>query len=291
MNAYVSPDFFQTMGVRLMRGRFFSVQDVCRRTPAGCVNSSGAGAGVIINEALARHFFPDEDAIGKRFRLDTSPANAPDAWVTVVGVAGDMRRQGLEKQVIPQVYFPVNVWDFGAMDVMVRAISDPLALATSVRHAIRSVGKNATILRLNTLESQLGELSAQRRLNTWLLAIFAALALTLSAIGIFGLMHYAVAQRTHEIGIRIALGARSSDVTRLVIGQGMKLALVGVAAGLVASLWLTNVMAHLLFEVSATDPVTFGGVALLLVGVALVACYLPARKAAQVDPLVALRHE
>jgi predicted permease len=290
-NAYVSPDFFQAMGTPLIRGRLFSGQDICRITNTGCANTSGAGASVIINDALARRFFRGEDAIGKRFRLDTSPANAPDAWVTVVGVVGDMRRQGLEKQAIPQVYFPVNSWAWSYMDVLVRASSDPLALSTAVRHAIRSVDKNATILRLNTLESQLGELSAQRRLNTWLLALFAALALTLSAIGIYGLMRYSVAQRTHEIGIRMALGARSADVLRLVIGQGMKLALVGVAAGLIVALWLTSLMTRLLFEVSATDPVTFGGVALLLVGVALLACYLPARHATKVDPLTALRHD
>jgi putative ABC transport system permease protein len=292
IDAYVSTGFFQAMGTPLLRGRFFSGQDVCRRTHTGCVNTSGVGAGVIINEALARRFFPDEDAVGKRFRLNTSPANAPDAWSTVLGVVGDMRRQGLEKQVVPQVYFPVNVWDFpSGMDVMARASSDPLALAATIRQTIRSIDKKATILSVNTLDAHLGKLSAQRRLNTWLLALFATLALSLAAIGIYGLMHFAVAQRTHEIGIRIALGARSSDVTRLVIGQGMKMVFVGVAVGLVASLWLTSLMAHLLFEVSGTDPVTYCGVALLLVSVALVACYLPARKAAQVDPLVALRHE
>jgi len=292
IDAYVSPGFFQAMGARLLRGRFFSEQDVCRRTHTGCVNTSGAGAGVIINEALARRFFPDEGAVGKRFRLNTAAANAPDAWLTVLGVVGDMRRQELEKQVIPQVYFPVNVWDFpSGMDVMVRASSDPLALAAPVRQAFRSVDKKTTIISMNTLESQLGKLSAQRRLNTWLLALFAALALTLSAIGIYGLMRYAVTQRTHEIGIRMALGARSADVLRLVIGQGMKLALVGVAAGLVAALWLTSLIERLLFEVSATDPITFGGVALLLIGVALVACYLPARRATKVNPLLALRHD
>ena len=166
-----------------------------------------------------------------------------------------------------------------------------ISLAATVREAIRSVDKGASILSVTTVENRLGELGAQRRLNTWLLALFAALALALTMIGIYGTMHYTVAQRTHEIGIRLALGARATDVLRLIIGQGMKLTLVGVAVGLLAALWLTSVMAHLLFGVSAHDPVTFAGVALALAGVALLACYLPARKATKVDPIVVLRYE
>lgn len=240
---------------------------------------------MIVNETFARRFFPGADPVGQRFA--EGPPNRL-YWYEIVGVVGDMRRQGLEKQSIPEFFGP-RVG--GQADLVARTSSDPLSLAAAVREAIRSVDKGASVMSVTTVENRLGELSAQRRLNTWLLALFAALALALTMIGIYGTMHYAVAQRTHEIGIRLALGARATDVLRLIIGQGMKLALIGAAAGLLAALWLTSVMAHLLFGVSAHDPVTFAGVALVLAGVALLACYLPARKATKVDPLVALRHE
>ena len=171
----------------------------------------------------------------------------------------------------------------------IRTSSDPLSLAAAAREAVRSIEKNALILEVTTADQRMGNLGAQRRFQTWLLAAFASLALTLAALGIYGLMSYAVAQRTREIGVRIALGARTSDVFRLVIGQGMKLVLIGVVVGWLGALWVTDVLAHMLFEVSATDPATFVGVALLLIGVALLACYLPARRAARVDPMVALR--
>src|SRR5262245_52407585 len=163
--------------------------------------------------------------------------------------------------------------------------------SVKVVRANRSGEKNALILEVTTADRRLGELGAQRRFQTWLLAAFASLALTLSALGVYGLMSYAVAQRTREIGVRIALGARTSDVLRLVIGQGMKLVLIGVGVGWLGALWVTDALAHLLFELSATDPVTFVGVALLLIGVALLACYLPARRATKVDPMIALRCE
>jgi putative ABC transport system permease protein len=174
---------------------------------------------------------------------------------------------------------------------VVRAGSDPIALTANVRDIVRSVEEKAMVLSITTVESQMGELSAQRRFQTGLLALFAAIALTLAMVGIYGIMHYAVAQRTQEIGIRIALGARSSHVLRLVIGQGMKLTLIGLGIGFMTALWLTDVMAHLLFGVSARDPWTFVGVALLLAVVALLACYIPARRATKVDPMAALRYE
>jgi len=205
-----------------------------------------------------------------------------------VGVVGDMRRQELEKQPVSECFFLEHM---ETMDVVVRAGSDPGPLATAVRQAVRSVDRTAAVSSVTTVESRMRELSAQRRLNTWLLAIFAAVALALSGVGIFGVIYYAVAQRRREIGIRIALGAQSSDVLRLVIGQGMKLAVIGVGAGLLAALWLTDVMERLLFEVGARDPATFVGVALSLVGVALLACYLPARRATKVDPMIVLRSE
>jgi putative ABC transport system permease protein len=269
----VVSDFFQALGAPLLRGRFFTRQE--QNLPL-----------VIINETLARRFFPGEDPVGKRFKQGGPQAR--DDWYTVVGVVGDLHRQGLEKRPIPEFFTPSTE---PSMDIIVRCASDPALLAAAVRNEIQSVYKNSMVLRMATMEQALGNLSAQRRLNTWLLALFAGVALLLSAIGIFGVMRYSVAQRTHEIGVRIALGARSADVLRLVIGQGLRLALTGVAIGLLAALALTRVLAYLLFGVSAYDPVTYVGVTLLLAGAALLACYLPARKAAQVDPMVALRHE
>ncbi|HKQ75498.1 MAG TPA: ABC transporter permease [Blastocatellia bacterium] len=292
----VSPGFFQTIGTPLLRGRFLSRADALAKTRIvftqplqGLSHSEQASRAqaeaVIINETFARRFFPGEDPIGKRF--SEGPPNRL-YWYEIVGVVGDMRRQGLERRPVPEFF---GSHTGGATDLVARAGSDPLALAVAIREAIRSVDKNTMIHSVTTVEARMGELGAQRRLNTWLLAMFAALAFLLALIGIYGVMRYSVAQRTREIGIRIALGARRADVFRLVIGQGMKLTLIGVAAGLLAALWLTSVMSHLLFEVSVHDPATFAGVALALVIAALLACYLPARKASKVDPLVALRYE
>src|SRR5262249_55799925 len=270
--ANASPDFFRTLGAPLLRGRFFSSADALKKIqlvygppreqgqqPSAATTERPPAEAAIINETFARRFFPDEDPIGKRFYFGP-PTKI--YWYEIVGVVGDMRRQGLEKEPIPE-YFGPHLG--GAADVIARVNSDPLAFAASVREAIRSVNKSALILNMTTAEERLGELSAERRLNTWLLALFAALALTLAVVGIYGVLHYSVAQRTHEIGVRIALGAQSSDVLRLVIGQGMRLILSGVAIGLFAALALTRVMAHLLFEVGAHDPATFIGVALLLI--------------------------
>jgi predicted permease len=292
----VSPGFFQTMGVPLLRGRFLSRVDALAKvrilstpptqdmTPSEQASRAPAEA-VVINETFARRFFPGEDPIGKRF--SEGPLNRL-YWYEIVGVVGAMRRQGLEKQPLPE-FFGSHIG--GATDLVARAGSDPLALAGTIREAIRSADKNTMIHNVTTVEARMGELGAQRRLNTGLLALFAALALLLALTGIYGIMRYSVAQRTREIGLRIALGARRADVLWLVIGQGMKLTLVGVAAGLLAALWLTRVMARLLFGISAHDPATFVGVALALLAAALLACYLPARRASKVDPLVALRCE
>jgi putative ABC transport system permease protein len=287
----VSPEFFQAMGVPLLGGRFFSRADTFEKIrllfSPGCCDPSSPGEAAIINETFARRFFPAEDPIGKRFYFGT--VGVTKTWTyKIVGVVGDMHRQGLEKQSVPEYFAPLVG---GTWDLVVQADSDPLALAGMVKETIRSVEKNLIILNVTTVNRRMGELGAERQFQTWLLALFAAVALALSAIGIYGVMHYAVAQRIHEIGIRIALGAQPADVLRLVIGQGMKLALIGVTIGLIAAWWLTDVMAHLLFEVSAHDLATFGGVALLLAVVALLACYLPARRATRVDPMVALRYE
>src|SRR5262245_53756663 len=281
----VSPGFFEPMRTALVHGRYFYREGIRYKSrfdpDKGREVVEEAPDVVLINETLARGIFPGEDPIGNRVLVN-------NRWVTVVGVVRDMHRQGLEKEPIGEFFRP-SLQSFG--EVVLRTDSDPLALVGAIRDVVRSVDKNRVITSATTLEQRLGDLSLQRRFQTWLLTLIAALALTLSAIGIYGVIHYSVTQRTHEIGIRIALGAPSPDVVRLVVGQGIKLALIGVAVGLLGAFWLTGVMAHLLFGVSATDPVTFVMAPMLLAGVALLASWIPARRAAKVDPMVALRNE
>jgi predicted permease len=269
----VTPGFFEAMGVPLLKGRFFTYQEQ-------------NAAVTIVNDAFARRFFPGEDPVGRRFK-EGGPG-ARDAWITIVGVVGDMHRQSLEKQPVPEFFFPSSE---PTMDIAIRTRVESSTLAPAVRDAIRSVYRGAMIMKMATLEEWLGELGAQRRFQTWLLSAFALLALTLSAVGVYGILHFAVAQRTHEFGVRIALGASAATLLRLVLVDGMKLPVIGLTIGLAAAFGLTRVMEHLLFGVQTTDPVTFAGVAALLLVVALVACWLPARRAARIDPIVALRHE
>ena len=268
----VTAGFFQAMRVPLRTGRHFTEED-------------GRGM-AIINQTMAKTFWPREDPIGKRFKRGASDSTS--RWMTVIGVVGDMRRRGLERDAVSEFYEPEIE---PSMELVIRTTTDPLGHVASVRQVIRSFDGHAVIGRVTTVENHLEELGAARRFQTWLIAVFAGLGLVLSAIGIYGVMHYAVAQRTHEMGIRIALGAGGSHVLWLVIGEGLRLALIGVAAGLLAALQLTGVMARLLFEVSATDPAIFAIVPVMLTIVAVLACYLPARRASKVDPIVALRYE
>jgi putative ABC transport system permease protein len=272
----VSPGFFQAVSVPLLKGRLFSQQE------------GQATRVVIINETLARRFFPGEDPTGQRLQDNGE-------WHVIIGVVGDMHRQMLEKQPVSEVYLPgASVWRPGAsgnMDLVIRLQADPLQQVAAVREAVRSVDKTTTVYSVTTVERRLEELGAQRRFQTWLFSLFAALALGLAAIGVYGVMSYSVAERTQEIGIRVALGAQTSDVLRLVLRQGLTLTLAGVGCGLVAALALTRFMKNLLFGVSATDPLTFIGIALLLLFVGLLACWIPARRATKVDPMIALRCE
>lgn len=276
----VSADFFRTLGTPLLRGRFFSIGD---RPEAPRV--------AIINDAMARRSWPGHDPVGRRVKL--GPLDSDGPWFIVVGVVGDMRRQGLEREALPQMFVSL-AQNHPPRDValFVRTSSDdPLAMAGALRAAVRRVEKNAPIFGVAPLEQQLGTYLRQRRFQTSLLTGFSVVALLMAAVGIYGLIHYSVATRTQEIGIRMALGAQAADIFNMMIGEGLKLSLTGLVLGLVGALWLGWGGSSLLFGVTATDPLTFITVSLLLTAVATAACYFPARRAMKVEPVVALRQE
>lgn len=296
-DARVTPAFFSVMRVPLRRGRYLTRDDAAQKIRAlwqpivtdmllADKERLATPEPVVVNEAFVRRFFADEDPIGKKFCVD--PTNKT-YWYEIVGVVGDMHRSGLERASIPEYYGPYFPSPGGRADLVVRAERDPLLLVATIRREVTRALPNVVIVSASTAESQLGDFGAQRRFQTWLLTGFALLALTLAAVGIFGLAHYAVAERTKEIGVRVALGATPGDVVRLVIAQGMRMPGLGIVLGLAASAGLTRVISHQLYGVGATDPVTFAVVALLLATVAASACYLAARRAAAADPVQALR--
>jgi putative ABC transport system permease protein len=267
-------DYFRTMGIPLIRGREFNEGDVMGSLPV-----------VIINQKMAQQFWPDEDPIGQRMGSGSEPLR------TVVGIVGDVRQAALETEPRAEFFYPFFQVDFGSGTFVVRTAGDPKATIGAVRSEFQAVDKDQPVARISTMEEVLAQSVAPRRLNMLLLGVFAGVALVLAAVGLYGVMSYSVTQRTREIGIRMALGAARGDVVKLIVGQGMVLAGVGVAIGLLASLFLTRLMSSLLYGVSATDPATFAIISLILAGVALVACFVPARRATKVDPMVALRYE
>jgi putative ABC transport system permease protein len=265
----------------LLKGRYFTEQD-----------QRGAVGVAIINETLARLYFSNEDPIGKFISNIGANQNDgdPERW-EIVGVIGDVRHSSLTKPAAPELYLPYqqNSWTWG--NFFVRTTSDPAALTRSFTDAIRSGDKTVPVTGVQPLAQAISDTVAQARFYTLLFALFGATGLLLTLTGIYGVISYTVSQQTQEIGIRMALGAQSGDVLKLVIGKGMVLTLIGAGLGLLGALGLTQLMQTLLFGVSATDPLVFAFVAALLALVALVACYVPARRAAKVDPLVALRCE
>jgi len=271
----VSPGYFRTLGIPLIKGRDFSDRD-----------KSDAPKAAIINYDLARIYFPDEDPLGKRITFDDG-----GSWISIVGVIADVKQLGLDSSAKPEVYFPYLQMTSPTMSIVVRTGSNPLNLVAAMKSQIQEIDKDLPIADVKTMRQLLSESVSGRRFNMLLLTVFAGVALVLAAVGIYGVMSYSVSQRTHEIGIRMALGAQTSDVLKLVVGEGMLLALAGVAIGLVASLFLTRLMSTLLFGVSATDPITFALISVMLTGVALAASLVPARRAIKVDPMVALRYE
>jgi putative ABC transport system permease protein len=284
----VSTDYHQTMAIRLVNGRYFNERDIENSAPV-----------VIIDETLARRFWPNEDPIGKRLSFENQ-GNFEDlqpTWREVIGVVRHVRHYRLDIQAHVEVYVPLRqlaLWFRDAqpaMGLVVRSTIEPAALTTAIRGQVQAIDKEIPIYNVNLMEQVVANTVAQRRLSTWLLGVFSIVALMLAVLGIYGVVATAVSQRTQEIGIRMALGAQSRDVLRLVIEQGMNLVLLGVGIGLAGALALTRLLKTLLFGVSATDQLTFSVIALLLIVVALLACWVPARRATKVDPLLALRCE
>lgn len=273
----IAGPFFQTAGIPLRKGRYLTDQDRRDSLPVA-----------VVNEAMARTYWPNEEAIGKRFRFSSRRSSS---WVTVVGIAGDMRRQGIEKQALPQVFRPDAQDPEDMLEVIVRTTGDAEAMAATVQKEIQSMDRSVAKFSVTTVEQQLGEQTAERRFQTTLIALFSLVALSLSAIGIYGLMHYFVAQRTHEIGVRMALGARHGNVLSLVVRQGILVASVGIGVGSILALGFTALLSKLLYGVTPTDPLTLVTTPLVLLVVAILACWLPARRAARIDPMLALRQD
>jgi putative ABC transport system permease protein len=277
----VSPRYFETMGIQLLQGRGFSAQD-----------TADAPAAALINETMARRFWPEQDPTGKRITSGSLTSTDPDDWITVVGVVKDVRQFELVADPKPQMYLSYTQAGFFApSDLVVSTAVEPLSLAATVRRTVWEVDRDQPVSKIRTMEEIVSQSVARQRFSMLLLGIFAALALVLAAVGIYGVMSYSVAQRTREFGIRMALGAQRSDVLKLAVGQGLKLVLIGIVIGLAAAFVLTRVMSSLLFGVSATDPATFMIISLVLIGVAVVASFIPARRATKIDPMVALRYE
>lgn len=273
------PGYFRTMGIPIIRGRDFTDHDDMSSPPV-----------IIVNETLAKRFFPGGDAIGQRITPGYSTTDAPNTR-EIVGVVGDVKHQGLKADAAPEFYYPQGQMPVSSLTLVVRTIGDPHALAATMRMLVQVMDPNAPVFAVTTAEEYLSRSVGSTRFNLSLLGGFAVVALVMTAVGLYGVIAFSVSQSTREIGIRAALGAQRQDALRLVMGHGMTLTLAGVLLGLAAAWGLTRVMAGWLFGVDATDPATFAGVSLLLVVVAAVACYLPARRATRVDPMVALRYE
>lgn len=273
----IDPGYLQTMQIPLLAGREFTEND----------NQNSARV-MIINETMARQFWPHESPIGKRVTMKDW---GPPLTGEIVGVAGDVKINGLDAAIGPAIYWPYSQFPVNFNAIVVRGDTDPLRLVSAVKSQIWSVDKNQPISKIATMEQVLSDSIAQRRLYLVLLGVFAGAALLLAAVGIYGVMSYSVSQRTHEIGIRLALGAGQIEILKLILGRGAKLALLGVATGILAATALTRLMSSLLFGVSPSDPATLVSVAVLLMLVAMAACYIPARRAMRVDPMIALRYE
>jgi len=262
--------------MRLLRGRFFSDFD-----------NEKAPEVAVVNEAFAQAYWPDQNPVGQRFKK--TAAGSP--WITVVGVTANARTESLARASAPEIY--LDLYQTGAkhLAILLRGHLDAAAVPAAVRQQVQSVDPTLPVFGAETLDETVSASLAERRFSMEIVALFALTALLLAGLGIYGVISYIVSERTHEIGIRLALGAERSSILRMVLRQGLGLAIAGAAVGLAGALIVSHLMAGLLYGVRPTDPLTFAGVALVLIGVALLACYIPARRALRVDPLVALRHE
>ncbi|HUK14964.1 MAG TPA: ABC transporter permease, partial [Bryobacteraceae bacterium] len=276
---YVTPGYFRTLGMRLRRGRWLTFAD------CGACDWRSFPSAAVINEVLAREAWPGQDPIGRRFRLGTP---VPDsAWIAVAGVAANTKENGLASDTGPEIYLPTSA----STDILVRAAADPASLVPAIRARIRSVDRSQAVYDIHLLEERISESVRSNRTLAWLLGVFASMAAVLSAVGIYAVISHSVARRTRELGLRMALGAEAGDVRQLVLQQGMRPVLAGALFGVLGASAATRVLGSFLFGVKAVDPLTYLTVALLLGAIALLACYLPARRATRIDPIQALRYE
>jgi putative ABC transport system permease protein len=275
----IALDYFQTMHIPLIRGREFTERDGAKANPV-----------VIINQTLARQIFPNEDPIGKHIKPGVS-ASGPEVMREIVGIVGDVKHRHLWQKPDAECYVPYDQVPIGSMIVVARTAGDPMRLLPAVREQVHAIDAELPVYSAQTLEQYVSDSLAQRRFTSLLLGVFAGSGLLLAIVGLFGVVSYSVEQRTHELGVRAAFGAERRDILRLVLGYGMGMTAAGIVAGIIGTLALSRVLASELYGVSSTDPLTFAATALILLVVALVACYVPARRAMRVDPMVALRYE
>jgi putative ABC transport system permease protein len=272
----VSPEYFRAMGIQVKRGRIFTKQD-----------SEGAPHVAVVNESFAARFFPNEEAIGKRIHI----TNGPETWREIVGIVGDTKHDGLNSKTKIQMYEPLAQHPFLFMTFVVKSSGSPMALSRSVEARIQNVDPEQPVTMMRTLQEIVDRSIGEERMMATLLSVFAGIALLMAATGLYGVMAYSVTQRTREIGVRMALGAEQARVLRLVVRQGMALTCLGLIIGLAGAFALTRFMESALYNTNTTDAPTFGGISAILAGISLLACYIPARRASRVDPVVALRHE
>ena len=277
----ISPNFFASLGIPILRGRDFTVRD-----------NAQAPRVVIISDSMAQRLWPGEDPIGKRISTSRDQ-NRKEVWDEIIGVVGDVKYRTLirDQNKDPDIYLPLLQNPDPAVALAVRTQGDPASLVPAIRSEVQRLDSNLPIFDIAPMKQRVENVTANTRFSTLLLGVFAAVAMLLAVVGIYGVMAYSVTQRTHEIGIRLALGADRRDVLKLVVGEGMALVGVGIGTGLLGAFAATRILASQLYSVSATDPVTFLVVSLILAGVALGACFVPARRATKVDPMVALRYE
>jgi len=276
----VSPDYFRTMNIPVLQGRTFTAED-----------RAGAPRRLLINQALAQRDFPDENAVGKRITLGRNDENNQPIWFEIIGVTANVRSIELREEAQPELYFSAKQIPFQNMAIVVRSTVEPESVAPALRQAVAEVDGSVPLAQVQTMEHIVSASVTQPRFNLFLVGLFGGLALLLSAAGIYGVTSYTVTQRTHELGIRLALGAQVGDVLKLVLGQGLAVIGIGLVLGLAASFALLRLMRSLLFGVGENDPLTFVAITLMLLFVAVLACYVPARRATKVDPLEALRYE